>query len=157
MIERVVVQERRANSAPRTADASSHFPLTTPKISFCFRPVMIDWFRTAFSGSKLFKELEVWTKTKSSETGLLVKIGVAFLTTPDDAQPSKDEAMNKSSAKVIARFKNLPGDCAFKVCKPVKCLLICKESRMAKFEARSNSLLVWLITSVDLNKLVCLT
>ena len=38
---------------------------------------------------------------------MLVRIGVAFLTTPDDAQLVRIAATNKSAVKLIARFKTL--------------------------------------------------
>jgi hypothetical protein len=60
-----------------------------------------------FSFSKSPKELEVSTKTKSSEMDLLTDIGLEFLTTPDDAQPTRFNRKNKIAAKLNAHFMML--------------------------------------------------
>jgi hypothetical protein len=65
---------------------------------------MMALFRAIFSVSESARELEVSTTAKSSETGSPVEMGLAFLTTLNDAQPARFNNTNQAITKLQAYF-----------------------------------------------------
>src|ERR1039458_9344982 len=86
---------------PLAEFVSALFPLTLAKKDVSLKPLMIESLSRRFPPSKSLNELEVSTNTKSSETGLLVAIGLAFLTRPEDeAQPARTHTARPRAASL---------------------------------------------------------